>query len=59
MASEDDDSSALEWMKDGIDYFIACYEKAMEEVGNKQPNVVLITADEVRKAADRMKYDRN
>ena len=58
MATEDDDSFALEWMKDGIDYFIDCYEKAQEEVKNKHPKVVLISSDAVRKAADRMKYDR-
>ena len=46
------------WMKDGIDYFIDSYEKAMAEVQNKQTNVILITGDEVRKAADRMKYEK-
>ena len=58
MTSADDESSALVWMKDGIDYFIDCYEKALAEVQNKHPKVVLITGDEVRKAADRLKYEK-
>ena len=59
MVSESDESSALVWMKDGIDYFIDCYDKAMAEVQDKKPQVILITGDEVRKAADRMKYDKH
>ena len=58
MTTESDESPALVWMKDGIDYFIDSYEKAMAEVQNKQTNVILITGDEVRKAADRMKYEK-
>ena len=59
MRSESDESPALTWMKDGIDYFIDSYEKAMAEVQNKKPQVILITADEVRKAADRLKYEKH
>ena len=58
MVSDSDESAALIWMKDGIDYFIDCYEKAMSEVRDKNPQVVLITGDEVRNAADRMKRER-
>ena len=58
MTSESDESPAMVWMKDGIDYFIDSYEKAMAEVQNKKTNVILITGDEVRKAADRMKYEK-
>lgn len=56
--SESDESSALLWMKDGIDFFIASYERAMAEVQDKKPTVVPITADEVRTAAEHMKYER-
>ena len=58
MTTESDESPAMVWMKDGIDYFIDSYEKAMAEVQNKKTNVILITGDEVRKAADRMKYEK-
>ncbi len=59
MVSDSDEISALSWMKDNIDYFIASYEKAMAEAAGKNPQVVLITGDEVRKAAERLKYKRN
>ena len=45
-------------MKESIDYFISSYEKAVSEVKDKNPQVVLITGDEVRKAAERMKYEK-
>lgn len=56
MVSESDEASALVWMKEAIDYFIDNYEKAMAEVQGKNPQVILISSDEVRKAADRVKY---
>ncbi len=56
--SESDESAALVWMKESIDYFISSYEKAVSEVKDKNPQVVLITGDEVRKAAERMKYEK-
>ena len=59
MASESDESAALTWMKDGIDFFIDSYEKAMEEVQDKHPHVILISGDDVRKASERMKYEKN
>ncbi|MBQ9606371.1 MAG: hypothetical protein IJV16_04270 [Lachnospiraceae bacterium] len=55
MVSESDDSSALVWMKDGIDYFIDSYEKAMAEVQSKKPHVVTITGEYVKITAERMK----
>ena len=58
VVSDSDESAALIWMKDAIDYFIDSYEKAMEEVRDKNPQVVLITGDEVRRAAERMKRER-
>ena len=58
MVSESDENSALAWMKDSIDYFIDSYEKAMAEAAGKNPHVVLLTGDEVRKAADRLKYKK-
>lgn len=56
MVSESDEISALGWMKESIDYFIDSYEKAMAEAAGKDPEVVLISGDEVRMAADRLKY---
>ena len=57
MVSESDESSAMVWMKESIDFFIDSYEKAMKEVQNKQPNVVIITSDEVRLMMERMKHE--
>jgi len=56
--SENDESAALLLLKDSVEFFIKSYEKAMEELEGKTPHVVFITADEVRRAADRMKNDR-
>ena len=53
--SESDDIPSLVWMKDAIDYFIDSYDKAMAEVQNKKPNIISITGDKVRKAADRIR----
>ena len=58
MVSDSDESSALLWMKDGIDYFIDSYEKAMTQVQNKKPKVVRISGDEVRVAAEYLKHER-
>ncbi len=57
IVSESDESSALVWVKDSIDYFITAYEKAMTEVQDKKPEIVLITGEEVRIAAGRMKKE--
>ena len=57
-ASGSDDISALVWMKDSIDIFIENYEKAMAEVHGKNPNVIIITGEEVREVADSMRNDR-
>ena len=59
MVSESDEISALVWMKDSIDFFISSYEKAMTEAAGKNPQVVPITADDVRRAADYLKYKKN
>ena len=58
IVSESDESSVLSWMKESVDFFIDSYEKAMKEVADQKPHVVTIAGDEVRKAADRMKRDR-
>lgn len=54
-ASDGGEVSALAWMKDSIELFIGNYEKAMAEVQDKNPNVIIITADEVRKLAESMR----
>ncbi len=54
-ASDGEEISALAWMKDSIELFIRNYEKAMAEVKDKNPNVIIVTADEVRKLAESMR----
>ena len=56
--SENDVSYALTMMKETIEYFIVSYEKAMEEVRDKNPKIVSISSDDVRRAADRIKFAR-
>ena len=56
--SESDDSSALLWLKDSVNFFIKSYEAAAKELEGKTPHVVLISADDVKKAADRIKFSR-
>ena len=58
IVSESDESTALVGMRESIDFFIDSYEKAAAEVKDKKPNVVHITCDQVRLAADHMKYDK-
>ena len=58
IVSESDESAALLRTKDSVEYFINNYEKAMAEVQGKNPNVVLISADDVRKVAGYMKFDK-
>lgn len=53
-ASDSDDISALTWMKESIDLFIDSYEKAVAEVQDKTPNVVIITGNDVRELAQSM-----
>ena len=55
---ESDESSALIWLKDSVNFFIKSYEAAMKELEGKTPHVVLISSDEVRKAEDRIKFSR-
>ncbi|MBQ6504673.1 MAG: hypothetical protein IJI57_12250 [Flexilinea sp.] len=58
IVSENDVSYAMSLMKESIEYFIINFEKAMEEIRNKKPKVVFISADDVRNAADRIKHER-
>ena len=58
LVSRSDDFSALTWMTDSIDFFIDSYDKAMAEVQGKDPNVIIITSDDVRKTADSMRNRR-
>jgi hypothetical protein len=57
MKAINDESPVLLRVKDSIEYFIASYDKAIAEVQNKNPQVIRITRQEVRKAADQMKND--
>ena len=54
---EKDVSYGMHQMLECIEFFIMSYEKAMDEAQGKNPNIVFITPDEVRKAADRIKYE--
>ena len=58
VVSESDDSAPLLRAKQSVEYFIDCYEKAMAEVQGKNPPVILITANDVKKVADQMRYER-
>ena len=57
-ASGSDDISALSWMKESIEFFIESFEKAKEEVQGKNPKIIIITADEVRKLSESMRNNR-
>lgn len=57
-ASDSDESPALVWMKDSIEAFIDGYEKAMAEVEDKEPNVVIISGNDVRKIAESIRHSR-
>ena len=57
IVSESDDPSSLVWVRESIEFFIDCYEKAMAEVRDKKPNVVVISADDVRITAEHMKHE--
>lgn len=59
MISEGDESPALTWMKDGIDFFIESYEKAMAQVKDKKPDVVTITGDQVGMIAGSMRSEKH
>ena len=59
VVSESDDPSTLVLVKESIDFFINSYEKAMAEVQDKKPNVVIITGDDVRIASERMRHEKH
>ncbi|MBR5108652.1 MAG: hypothetical protein IK099_00530 [Clostridia bacterium] len=56
--SENEISYAMVMMRESIEFFIKSYETAIEEVRDKNPKIVAITADDVRNAADRMRRER-
>ena len=58
MVSEDDVSSAMILMKESIEYFILTYEKAMEQVKGKNPKIVAISPDEVRRTAEGLRREK-
>ena len=59
VVSESDDPAALVRVKESIDFFISSYEKAMSEVQDKKPNVVIITGDDVRIASEHMRHEKH
>ena len=59
IVSESDVSSAMLLMRESIEYFILSYEKAMEEVRDKKPNIVAISPADVRNAADSIRRGSN
>ena len=59
VVSESDDPAALVRVKESIDFFINSYEKAMAEVQDKKPNVVIITGDDVRRASEHMRHEKH
>lgn len=59
IVSESDESFAMVLMKQSIEYFIMCYEKAIKEIEGKKSKIVTITSEDVRNAAENMKRERN
>jgi hypothetical protein len=57
VVSESDESAALVRTKDSVDFFIESYEKAVAELQGKKPRVVLISSDDVRRAAENMRQN--
>ena len=55
--SESDVSFAMIMMRESIELFITCFEKALEEARDKEPKIVFISPDDVRNAADRMRRE--
>ena len=55
--SESDVSYAMIMMKESIELFITTFEKALAEVRDKKPKIVLISPDDVRNAAERMRRE--
>ena len=58
IVEESDISYAMILMKQSIEYFIKCYEKAIEETRGKNPKIVTISSEDVRNAAERMKREK-
>ena len=59
IVDESEGSYAMKIMRESIEYFIMCFEKAVAETQGKNPKIVIITSDDVRNAADRMKREKN
>lgn len=57
IVAENEVSYALLWLKESIDYFISSYEKALEELKGKTPNIVKITSSDVRICAEQIRRD--
>ena len=55
--SESDVSYAMVMMKETIEYFITSYDKAIEEVQDKNPKIITVTSDEICNAANRLKHE--
>jgi hypothetical protein len=58
IVSESDVSSAMLLMRESIEFFIASYEKAMEEVRGKNPKIVAISPNDVRNVADQIRFGK-
>lgn len=56
--SDRGENSALSLMMETVDLFISSYEKAMSEVQDKNPNIIIITGEDVREIAESMREDR-
>ena len=59
IVSESDISFAMLLMKQSVEYFIMCYEKAIEETQGKKLKIVKITSDDVHNTAESIKRRRN
>lgn len=54
IVDEKDDSIRLIKISEAIEYFIRCYEAAIDDIGDKELNVITITSDEVKGFAKRL-----
>ena len=59
IVSDKDFSSAMIMMKESIEYFIMCYEKAQGEVQGKKPTIISISSDNIHSVAMSMKRAKN
>ncbi len=59
IVSDKDISSSMILMKESIEYFIMCYEKALGEAQGKDPTIVSISPENIQRVATSMRRGKN